>query len=1096
MDEKIIEASANVSGVISYINKEVAAGATTLKIVLGKNESNRVVHIIESFTSGDEEGFNLCKDTITKVWIVDNLQSTDYFENIKIYEDVFAGFPNLTEFIYEKTGDHEKEVKGNGGDLSTLFSSTQPLQKANLSQMPLKKLPDNFFKGIKTLKDVQLPLNLEWVGSNSLNGTGITSIAIPEGVYYIGDHALANNKIDTIILESKNLGSTSFIASDPFLNTRYYIKSVTITQLDSIPANMLHETAIVKIELPPSVETIGSHAFHACYDLQTIKFGNVKTIMPKAFKNCASLSTVEGLENVQFIGDSCFVNTALTTVGLSNIETLEADSFACCAQLDTIILGKGLKKLGSGVFRSTPITSIDFSVCPSLTTIPFCAFEQCTNLTSVILGPNISIINSRAFFDCTSLDVSSWDFSKITKIGIQAFHNTPAYSDQSNWNNNIFTLADCILDAQLDDATTAISPKTISLLSKSRVLADGVFANHFPATSIVIPATTKSIGNSAYFNDYQVSSLKFEGKVSEWEKVQLGNNWNYNITTPLITCSDGDIISGKPEDYHLWYRTSDSTAGVLASSDYTQEWNGAANLGFVKPNEGDESTYLGGYSLTSGFFTSTNIKDVILSNKFNYIYDKALINQSNLESINLDSMWGVYAEAFSGCKKLKKAYMPECGSIGTSAFKDCTSLEDITLPAGAALGAGAFTNASGIKKVQLTDEKLYSGSGYFEANSILYSTYGITVPRTLVSVDGNEIFSITLDGGYGGYAISDYAFAYCKNLKQLHLGTKISSIGKNIFLRCDSLETLQIDEGNEYGLTLQKGNDYSLIVKDAGTLSSKVITGLVLPEATTITINSKEIEDSAFYQNPNIKQLSFTDSITVGESAFSGCKSLTGMSFYSGIIGASFKENAFNGCSSLTELSIPDTIEVKYIAKDAFKDCVELTKISLNVKGSDNASGGIDPGAFNGCTKVATIEWRAKHSRIYDWPSDVTDSPFYSIRDQITEFTFSNHSRAASVQRYLCFGMCQLDGITLPFNIKHIGKGAFQECTGLTNVTLPAGLEDIEEYAFKGCTSLTQITYSGTQKRWGSITLVPGWNEGSAIASIICSDGTIYAPFE
>jgi hypothetical protein len=156
---------------------------------------------------------------------------------------------------------------------------------------------------------------------------------------------------------------------------------------------------------------------------------------------------------------------------------------------------------------------------------------------------------------------------------------------------------------------------------------------------------------------------------------------------------------------------------------------------------------------------------------------------------------------------------------------------------------------------------------------------------------------------------------------------------------------------------------------------------LILPEATTITINSKEIEDSAFYQNPNIKQLLFTDSITVGESAFSGCKSLTGMSFYSGIIGASFKENAFNGCSSLTELSIPDTIEVNYIAKDAFKDCVELTKISLNVEGSDNASGGIDPGAFNGCTKVVTIEWLAKHSRIYDWPSDVTDSPFYSIRD-------------------------------------------------------------------------------------------------------------------
>ena len=1087
MEEKIVGAVANGFGVIYSIYKGLADGATTLLIQLGKNGSNIVVHTIEKFdTSGHEDGFNLCKDTITKVHIIDNLQKTDYFENIKIYKNVFAGFPNLKEFIYEKKGDHEKEVKGSDGELGTLFSSTQPLQTANLSQMPLKKLPDDFFKSMKTLKEVYLPLNLQKIEANSLNGTGITSITIPEGVFYIGEHALANNKIDTIILESKTLGVTSFIASDPFLNTRYYIKSVTIKRLDSIPANMFHETPIESIELPSTVEEIGSYAFHACYNLQYIKFNNVKTIMPKAFKNCVSLSTVEDLENAQSIGDSCFANTALTEVTLSKIETLEADSFACCPQLNTITLGTGLKKLGSGVFRSTPITSIDFSGCGSLTTIPFSAFEQCTNLKSVILGPNISTINSRAFFDCTSLDVSSWDFSKITKIGIQAFHNTPAYSDQSNWKNNIFALADCILDAQLDDTTTTISS------TGSRVLADGVFANHFPATSIVIPATTKSIGNSAYFNDYKVSSLKFEGKVSEWEKVQLGNNWNYNITTPLITCSDGDIISGKPEEYHLWYRTSDSKeSGLEQSSYYTQEWNGAANLGFVKPIEEFYPTQLGAYNLTNGFFTKKTIKDVILSYKFNCIGQYALINQSQLESINLDHIGEVQAEAFSGCAKLKKAYMPKCTSIKNSAFKDCTSLEDLTLPAGATIGADAFTNVSGIKKIQLTKPDAYSGLGYFEANSILYSTYDITVPRTLVDEDGNEIFSITLNGGSSGTVIPDYAFAHCTNLQQLHLGTKISSIGKHIFLECDSLDTLQIDEGNEYGLTLQKGNDYSLIVKDAGTVDSKVITGLIFPESDIIPIYSKNIEDSAFYQNSNIKKLTFTDSITVGESAFSGCKNITTISFGKSGVGAQFKENAFNGCSSLTTLDIPEHIEVSDIAKGAFKDCIGITTISLNVTEIDEEASGINPGAFEGCTSVTTIKWLSRHYNVCG-SDNFLDSPFYPIRDQIATFTFSTSGSAKAVQKYLCYGMCQLTDITLPSNIRNIGKGAFQECTGLTNVILPKLLESIEEYVFKGCTQLKAITYNGTKAQWeNNIKRDTRWNEGSSITTIVCTDGNI-----
>ena len=1086
MEEKIVGAVAGRNGVVTHIYEGYADGATTLQIYLGKNEEGVVVHTIESLTAyGHEEGFNLCKDSITKIHIIDNLQATDSFTNVKIYDNVFSGFSKLTEFIYEKTGNHSKEVKGSSGDLGILFSSTQPLQKADLSQMVLMKLPNNFFKDMKKLTEVYLPSKLQQIGKNALYSTGITSIIIPEDVYNIESYAFAHNKLNSIQVESTTLIST-FRGDDPFYKTRDYITNVTITQLKSIPPGMLRETSIVNIELPPSVEEIESYAFHACYDLQTIKLNNVKEIKSKVFKDCVALSNVEGLDKVVKIGDNSFTNTALTTINLSSIETLSANSFACCSQLENITLGASLKKLGSGVFRSTPITSIDFSECPVLTTIPFCAFEQCTNLTSVILSPNISIINSRAFFGCTSLDVSSWDFSKITKIGIQAFHNTPAYSDESNWNSNIFTLSDCILDAQLDDTTTTISPPG------SRVLADGVFANHFPATSIVIPKTTKSIGNSAYFNDYKVSSLEFKGTIKEWESVQLGTNWNYNITAPLITCSDGDVITGKPEDYHLWYRTSDRVEGTLASSDYTQEWNGTANLGIVKPNEGNWNTSLGGYYLTNGFFTSTNIKDVILSSTFNCIYTKALINQTNLESINLDSIWDIYEEAFSGCNKLKKAYMPKCGTIKTSAFKDCICLEDITLPAGATLGADVFTNASGIKKIQLTtDNKLYSGSGYFEANSILYNTYGITVPRTLVNVNGDEIFSITLDGGTGGFAIPDYAFAYCTNLKQLHIGTKVSSIGKHIFLGCDSLDTLQIVEGNEYGFTLQKGNDYSLIVKDAGTVDSKVITGLIFPESDTITIYSKNIEDSAFYQNSNIKKLTFTDSITVGESAFSGCKNLTTISCGMSGVGAQFKENAFNGCSSLTTLNIPDHIKVSDVAKGAFKDCIGLTTISLNVSEIDKTASGIDPGAFEGCTSVTTINWLSRHYNVCG-SDNFLDSPFYPIRDQITAFTFSTSGSAKSVQKYLCYGMCSLTSITLPSYIQNIGKGAFQECTGLTEVTLPSGLVDIGEDAFKGCKSLTEITYKGTQKRWKeSVHRGTGWNEGSAIAAIICSDGTI-----
>ena len=41
--------------------------------------------------------------------------------------------------------------------------------------------------------------------------------------------------------------------------------------------------------------------------------------------------------------------------------------------------------------------------------------------------------------------------------------------------------------------------------------------------------------------------------------------------------------------------------------------------------------------------------------------------------------------------------------------------------------------------------------------------------------------------------------------------------------------------------------------------------------------------------------------------------------------------------------------------------------------------------------------------------------------------------------------------------IKEIGWGAFEDCTGLTSISLPANLTEIGEFAFSGCTGLTSV---------------------------------------
>ena len=50
--------------------------------------------------------------------------------------------------------------------------------------------------------------------------------------------------------------------------------------------------------------------------------------------------------------------------------------------------------------------------------------------------------------------------------------------------------------------------------------------------------------------------------------------------------------------------------------------------------------------------------------------------------------------------------------------------------------------------------------------------------------------------------------------------------------------------------------------------------------------------------------------------------------------------------------------------------------------------------------------------------------------------------------------------IDLPNSVKHIGSGAFENCTSFTSLTIPENLEVIEDDAFKGCKGIKKLDYN------------------------------------
>lgn len=118
-----------------------------------------------------------------------------------------------------------------------------------------------------------------------------------------------------------------------------------------------------------------------------------------------------------------------------------------------------------------------------------------------------------------------------------------------------------------------------------------------------------------------------------------------------------------------------------------------------------------------------------------------------------------------------------------------------------------------------------------------------------------------------------------------------------------------------------------------------------------------------------------------------------------------------------------------------------------------------------------------------DWSaSALTDVLFASGVDFLSQLNFipSNFIEGHALMAV------ELDNM-----IRNIDKGAFKYNNFLSYVKLPNSILSIGSTAFGGCHNLKELVFDGTQSEWFNIRKDRGWNMGSSIKKIICTNGEI-----
>lgn len=341
---------------------------------------------------------------------------------------------------------------------------------------------------------------------------------------------------------------------------------------------------------------------------------------------------------------------------------------------------------------------------------------------------------------------------------------------------------------------------------------------------------------------------------------------------------------------------------------------------------------MGGCYKSAGSRYNGHLRHLDLSNAI-FVGEGTLDIPNNNLRVQLNDGSGDYL--FSDMKSLHTIKLPNSlEKMGNCLFLGCDNLTSVTLPKSLKsmpdiILYGCFYQTDNLTSILIDDSNPY----YSSDGSALFDKF-----KTRMFFAVNSLREYAIPSSVS--EISNGAFYNCRHLKTLVLPLRLKRENvADIFLDCDSLYSISVDEKNPY--LCSEGS--ALYNKDKSELVfvCHTVKKMSIPSSVT------KIGDYAFYKCTDLTSIELPSGVTsLGYDAFKGCTNLSSLTLPFGV--KEINSSAFEGCKSLTSVTLPSGVEK--IWNDAFNGCESLRSITLP---SDLKL--IESDAFKGCKGLTSI---------------------------------------------------------------------------------------------------------------------------------------------
>ena len=344
-------------------------------------------------------------------------------------------------------------------------------------------------------------------------------------------------------------------------------------------------SGLTEVTIPNSVTYIGTAAFAGCSGLTKVNYlGTVDKWVKIDFKN--------GESNPTYYAEDLYVNNELLTdVKITSADSIKDYAFDNCQSIKSVEIGN------------------------SVTSIGWSAFADCSGLTSVSIPNSVTSIGDYAFYNCSGL-TSITIPNTVTSIGSGTFYNTGIYNSESNWDNGVLYIDNC-----LTEATSDVVKGSYTIKKGTRIIGDRAFEYCSGLTSVTIPNSVTSIGQYTFVECSGLTSVTIGNSVTS-----IGH-CAFEFCSGLTSVTIGNSV------------TSIGSGAFLGCSELTS---------VTIPNS---VTSIG----EQAFNSCSGLTSVTIPNSVTSIGDYAFYFCSGLTSVTIgNSVTSIGQYAFSGCDKLRK----------------------------------------------------------------------------------------------------------------------------------------------------------------------------------------------------------------------------------------------------------------------------------------------------------------------------------------------------------------------------------------------------------------------------------------------------------